>query len=52
MEGGHAVKTIGIRDETYRRLFVIKVKLEGERNRRVTFSEIIDELIAGKKHEN
>jgi len=40
------MKTIGLHDDTYRRLFALKNKLEGERNRRVPFSEVIDELIA------
>ena len=39
------MKTIGIHDDTYRRLFAIQNKMEKERGRRVSFSEVIDELI-------
>jgi predicted CopG family antitoxin len=38
-------KTVGIHDGTYRRLFLLQVKMQEEKKRRVTFSEVIDKLL-------
>lgn len=39
------MKTIGLQEDTYQRLFQLQVRLQLERGKRVTFSELVDELL-------